>query len=82
MGLLSSLLALPVSGPLAGLRFIAEKIHEAAIKEAFDPEAIKRELVALEKRLDAGEIDEQTFEREEMALLDRLRDARKQASTA
>lgn len=82
MGLLSSLLTLPVSGPLAGLRFIAEKLHEAAIKEAFDPEAIKRELFALEARFEAGEIDEPTFESEEMALLERLREARRQAGAA
>jgi hypothetical protein len=77
MGFLSTLLTLPVSGPLAGLSFIADKLHEAALKEEFDPDAIKRRLIALEASLEAGQIDEETYEAQELALLQRLRDARR-----
>ncbi len=74
MGLLTTLLTLPVSGPLAGLMFIGEKLAEAADKEAFDPDAIKRQLVALEKQLDAGVITEEAFEEAELILLNQLRE--------
>jgi cytochrome c-type biogenesis protein CcmH/NrfG len=73
MGLLMKLLTVPVSGPLAGLMFIGEKLAEAADKEAFDPDAIKRQLVALEKQLDAGLISEEVFEEAELVLLQQLR---------
>ncbi|MCW2319047.1 hypothetical protein M2322_004616 [Rhodoblastus acidophilus] len=77
MGLLSTLLTLPVSGPLAGARFVAEKLTEMAEAELHDPEAIKAQLVALEGKLNAGEISEDEFEAQEHEWLLRLKDAMK-----
>lgn len=77
MGLLTTLLTFPVSAPAKTAWWIAEKIHEQALATFNDPSEIKRELVRLESLLDAGEIDEETFEELETALLIRLRDARK-----
>ncbi|MBB4200730.1 hypothetical protein CCR94_19255 [Rhodoblastus sphagnicola] len=75
MGLLKTLLTLPVSGPLAGLMFIGEKLADAADKEAFDPDAIKRQIVALEDKLNAGAITEEEYEADELVLLLRLRES-------
>lgn len=72
MGLLTSLLTLPVAGPIKGALWVMEQVHEAAEAEFYDPGAIKRALVVLERQLDAGEIDEETFEQAEALLLDRL----------
>jgi hypothetical protein len=72
MGLLTSLLTLPVAGPIKGALWVMGQVHEAAEAEFYDPGAIKRALVTLERQLDAGEIDEETFEEAEALLLDRL----------
>lgn len=79
MGLLTTLLTLPVSGPAKAAWWIAEKLHEQALAELNDPKAIKDALASLEKRLLAGEIDEAEFEEQELALLTRLRDIQRAA---
>lgn len=75
MGLLRSLLTLPVAGPAAGALWVARQVHEAADREIHDPAAIRRTLRALEQELEAGRIDEETFEEAEHVLLLRLRGA-------
>ncbi|MGL4488043.1 MAG: gas vesicle protein GvpG [Rhizobiaceae bacterium] len=78
MGILSTLLTLPVSGPLSGVRWLSEKIVEAAESQVYDPAAIKAELAMHEARLEAGEMSEDEYEELEMALLLRLKEARAQ----
>ncbi len=75
MGLLSRLITLPVSSPLVGALWIARRVHEAAESEFRDPAAIRAALRGLERRLEDGEIDEETFEEAEAILLERLREA-------
>mgnify|MGYP006274253357 CR=1 FL=1 len=75
MGLLTTLLTLPVSGPLKGAWWAVETVREAAEAEFYDPGAIRAELAALEARLLAGEIDEDAYEAAEEPLLDRLEEA-------
>lgn len=77
MGLLTSLLTLPVAGPIKGALWLADKIHDQALQAMNDPAEIKRELLRLERALEAGEIDEDAYEEAELALLTRLRDAQK-----
>ncbi|MEL6265841.1 MAG: gas vesicle protein GvpG [Pseudomonadota bacterium] len=69
--MLFALLTLPVRAPL----WIARSIHDHARREFTDPAAIRAELERLETLLDRGEIDEETFEAEEEALMDRLAQA-------
>ncbi len=76
MGMLSTLLMLPVAGPAAGIAWIARKIGEHAASELDDPNRIQAALLALEKRLEAGEIGEEAFEAEEAALLGELAEMR------
>lgn len=76
MGLLS-LLTLPVSGPMKAAWWIAEQVHEQALAAQNDPAEIKRQLLALEGRFEAGEISEEAFEEAELALLTRLRDVQR-----
>ena len=72
MGLLTTLLTLPVAGPMKGALWVAQKIHEQATAELNDPAAIREALAELEADLDAGRIDEDAFEEAEAVLLQRL----------
>jgi predicted nucleic acid-binding Zn-ribbon protein len=75
--MLLRLLALPVTGALDAVAFVGGKIAEAAAAQMNDAEAIKAELDALERRLEAGEIDEADFEAIELGLVRRLQEARR-----
>jgi hypothetical protein len=82
MGLLLKLLALPVSGPIEGVIWIADKIAEQADQEMYNEDAVRGQLMELELRLDMGEISEQEFEESETALLDHLRVIRERQAAA
>jgi Gas vesicle protein G len=73
--MLFKLLALPITAPLAGVAWVGEKIHETAIKKMNDPTEMKRQLAALERKLEAGELGEAEFEALELEILTRLREA-------
>lgn len=75
MGLIKSLLTLPVAGPIKSTTWIAGKIHEAAETEYNDPGMIRRSLTSLEQQLLAGDISEEEYDDAETALLLRLKAA-------
>ncbi|MFF9402211.1 MULTISPECIES: gas vesicle protein GvpG [unclassified Streptomyces] len=75
MGLLTQLVTLPLA-PVRGAAWVIERVVEAAENEYYDPGPVERELAALECRLLSGEIDEETFDRREDELLDRLDEIR------
>lgn len=72
MGILSSTVGLPVTGPMRGLLWIARKVAEKAETDYYDPAHVQTALRSLEDRLALREIDDAEFEREEERLLDRL----------
>jgi uncharacterized membrane protein len=78
MGWITTLLTFPVSLPVKGALWIGGQIHDAALAELNDPAAIRRALMVLEEQLEAGEIDEDTFEAREAVLIARLRAARRE----
>ncbi|WP_338701104.1 gas vesicle protein GvpG [Streptomyces sp. Q6] len=71
MGLLSEVLLLPLA-PVRGSMWVLDQVVADAERQYYDPTAIQEQLGTLEKQLEAGEIDEETFDRQEDALLDRL----------
>ncbi|AXE76423.1 gas vesicle protein GvpG [Streptomyces atratus] len=75
MGLLTQLATLPLA-PVRGVAWVMERVVEAAENEYYDPAPVERELAALERALVAGDIDEETFDRREDKLLDRLDEIR------
>ncbi|MFH8515624.1 gas vesicle protein GvpG [Streptomyces gelaticus] len=75
MGLLTQLATLPLA-PVRGVAWVMERVVEAAENKYYDPAPVERELAALERALVAGEIDEETFDRREDELLDRLDEIR------
>jgi gas vesicle protein GvpG len=72
MRLLANLLLAPVTVPVRGLGFVFSEIRDAADREIHDPDAIRRQLHDLQYRLDAGLIDEATYDLSETELLARL----------
>lgn len=72
MGLLG-LLTFPVTGPLQGALWVAQKLTEQAEKEFFNEDTVRGQLMELEIRLDLGEVTEEDFNQAEEMLLARLR---------
>ncbi|MFD7445448.1 gas vesicle protein GvpG [Streptomyces sp. NPDC059909] len=75
MGLLTQIVTLPLA-PVRGAVWVVDRVLEAAENEYYDPEPVQRELAELEAQLLAGQIDEETFDRREDELLDRLEEIR------
>lgn len=73
MGVLLDLLALPVTGPIKGVVWVAKQVAEQADREMYDEGKIRSKLMELELRLDMGEISEEEYMEVEEVLLDRLR---------
>ena len=75
MGLFTMLLTFPVSVPMKGAMWAANKVHDLAHEQYDDPEFIRNQLVALEEQLLAGEMTEEEFEEIELELVLRLKEA-------
>ncbi len=75
MGLFTQLLTLPLA-PVRGAGWVVQQVVRAAEDQYYDPGPVLRELAELEKALEAGQIDEETFDRREDELLDRLEEIR------
>lgn len=73
--MLGKLLTLPFTAPVKGAVWLAQEIHDVAEREQNDPARLRAELDRLERALDAGEIDEDTFEALEEDLITRLQAA-------
>lgn len=71
MGLFSTLATLPLA-PVRMVAWAAERVAEQAEDEYYDPAPIWQELAALAEERDRGEIDQESFDRREDELLDRL----------
>jgi Gas vesicle protein G len=71
VGLLRTLLLLPLA-PVMIARWGVRTALAEAERQYYDTAAIERELLELEDRLQAGEIETAEFDRREAHLLDRL----------
>ncbi|MDF3299546.1 gas vesicle protein GvpG [Streptomyces tropicalis] len=75
MGLLSEVLLLPLA-PVRGSMWVLDQVVAEAERQYYDPSAVQAQLARLEEQLEAGDIDEETFDRLEDELLDRLEASR------
>jgi len=80
--MLFKLLTAPVIGPLQFVEWVGEKIDDAVHAQMDDTEALKQQLVALEKRLVHHELTEEEFEALEIDLVRRLQAAAKRMAEA
>jgi len=76
MGLLTSLLTFPVSGPVAGIEWSLRQVQRIVDEELTDDAPIKEELMELQLRLEAGDISDAEYVQEEARLMTRLREVR------
>lgn len=76
MGLLSSILLAPFLGPIYGTKWTLDKIDRVVREELTDDTPIKEDLMALQMRLEMGEIDDAEYVRRESEIMQRLRDVR------
>ncbi|WP_155057408.1 gas vesicle protein GvpG [Streptomyces blattellae] len=71
MGLIGEILLLPFA-PVRGSAWVMGQVLDEAERIYCDPATVRAELALLEGQLEAGEIDEEEFDRREDGLLDRL----------
>ena len=73
MGLLRSIILLPLRGPMDGALWVTGQILTAAETEMNDPGTLRRALLSLEQDLLAGRIGEDDYDIAETEILMRLR---------
>jgi gas vesicle protein GvpG len=76
VGLLTSLLTFPLSGPVAGIRWSLEQVKRVVDDELTDDAPIKQELMELQLRLEVGHITDADYVTHEADLMARLRAVR------
>ena len=72
--MLLRLLTLPISAPIAGIRFCLEKVAEVAERELWDDEPVREQLILVNQAFEEGRMDETEFREREAELLTRLRE--------
>lgn len=60
------------SAPFRGLVRVFEEIADRAEQELYNEDAVKAELMAIYKQLEAGTMSEEEFEKREAELVERL----------
>jgi hypothetical protein len=76
MGILSTILLAPFMGPVWGTKWTLEKVDRVVREELTDDTPIKEDLMALQLRLEMGEIDDAEYVRQETEIMKRLREVR------
>jgi hypothetical protein len=74
--ILFRLLALPVTAPVAGIRYCLDKVVEFAEQQISDDAPVREELLELNLALEEGRVTEDEFAEREAVLLARLREIR------
>jgi hypothetical protein len=76
VGILKHVLFWPVTGPVAGIRWSLNKVLNVVEEELTDDQPVKQDLMALQMKLELGEIDDDQYVAEEAAIMSRLREVR------
>ena len=76
MGLLTNILLAPFLGPVWGTRFTLDKIDRAVREQLTDDTPIKEDLMALQLKLEMGEINDDEYVQQEAEIMQRLREVR------
>jgi hypothetical protein len=74
--ILFKLLALPITAPVAGVRYCIEKVVEYAEHELNDEEPVREQLLELQIELEEGRVTEDEYPEREAVILARLREIR------
>lgn len=76
MGILKHVLFWPVTGPVAGIKWSLGKVMDVVEEELTDDQPVKQDLMALQMKLEIGEIDDDEYVRQEAEIMARLREVR------
>src|SRR5690348_16219211 len=76
MLIIDRLLLLPITGPVAGIRWCLNQVVKIAEQELMDDSAVKDELLELQMALETGDMSEEDYAAREAALMRRLREIR------
>ena len=76
MFLLDDILLLPLTGPVAGFRWIMKQIQTMADEELLNDQPWKERLIELQMMLEVGDISEEEYTREEAQVFAALREIR------
>ncbi|WP_330228919.1 gas vesicle protein GvpG [Nocardia sp. NBC_00508] len=71
MGLLSSILTLPIA-PVRGVIWLGELIQDQVEQQLRDPAAIRRELEEIEQAMASGQLSEEEGKQAQQAVLNRM----------
>ena len=74
--MLLRLLTLPLSAPIAGIKYCLLKVAEVAEREMWDEEPVREQLLLVNQAFDEGRLPEPEFREREAELLARLREVR------
>src|SRR5688500_20296849 len=74
--LIDDILLLPITGPIAGFRWVMKTIQKMADEELMNDQPWKERLIELQMQLEVGEISEEDYTREEAVVFQALRDIR------
>ena len=66
MGLLSTIVFWPVTGPVAGIKWTLGKVQRVVEDELVDDTPVKEALMELQMRLELGDIDDDAYVAEEV----------------
>ena len=69
MGLLTNLLFFPVTGPVAGIKWVLGKVQQVAEEEITDDAPIKQDLMELEMLREVGDISDAEFVEREAQIM-------------
>jgi Gas vesicle protein G len=76
MGLISGIFTAPLA-PIKGVVWIAEQVHDQAMRELYDPDSIQRALDQVQLDREMGVLDDDEADRREDELLERLIEAKR-----
>jgi len=74
--LIDDILLLPITGPIAGFRWVMKTIQKMADEELMNDQPWKERLIELQMMLEVGDINEEEYTREEAIVFQALRDIR------
>jgi len=76
MGLITNILLAPFLGPVWGTKWTLDKVDRVVREELTDDTPIKEDLLALQMKLETGEIDDEEYVRREAEIMKRFREVR------
>ena len=76
MGILKHVLFWPVTGPVGATKWSLNQAMKIAEEELTDDTTVKQDFMALQMKLELGEIDDEEYSVQEAVIMARLREVR------